>query len=1016
MIFTKPVMLATIFAIASYIYMLIGLYSLSLDEHSKVNKAFFWMCVTLSIWGATFAIGTQTCPDDMPTARFFQQLAVFGWGGFYPAIYHFFKLAYNNGKKLSKRCLFLIYSPMVIAWIGFFFLGEYSQKQFNMVYTEWGWSNIVPATPLNIFFISYALIFAALTLYYIYKLYRESVDAHVKRRAAVLLGFYMVITSMAVFFDGYMVRVLHEGAVQITELLLLPPVLFMMYVLIKDNVMDKVVVDYDENVMSYFTRVRLFRLLGYVFVFFGYITLYFNEMVVLHKMPHQIEVSVFLIVVGLIHFRIHELFETPKQVYRFITTVGVMMFFLVFIRYQHDGVITMWAVFFFYVLITTIFENMHYTIVIASSMMIIQILYWHKSPRYYFYMDWTDYFGWITLIWMVVLVISFVNKIYRQKIAESLEQIHMQEVFTELSKAVLDIHMDNVIEKSMYYLAFCNEQFGNIRSYYYSVKDGKLILFNYVSNDKKSYDGSKLAFDETFTLDEFTNKHSLLVNSIDVLDHTQRHIKEYLQDVKSHGIYIMIVRYKDEIVGVLVYEFDKQEKNYIYHKYNNLLSNVVHDMINKLNYERDMYYSANYDKITHIRNIDAFLRDVEADIKNKELNYYAILFMDIDNFKSINDAFGHEIGDKVLNIVAHRVSEYLKEENIIARFGGDEFCIFLNDVSNTKEIEERVSQIISLFIPPIATSNYEFKININVGIAVHPEDGSTLSAMLKNADLAMYTSKKIGSMRYHFCDDQDKELIMERALYTNSLYSALPNDEFILAYQPQMSCKTEKIVGAEALIRWKSSEYGLVPPGKFISILEHTGLIVQVGEWIMEQAAICHIDMIRRGLPPMKLSVNLSAIQFQNVHLVESIRNILNKWNIDAAYYELEITESAVSEDSSFIVENFLEIKALGCHIAIDDFGVEFSSLNRLQMLPLDKLKIDQNFIRGIGIDPKKEAIIKFIIELSKSLGLTSTAEGVETKAQKDYLLENECDEIQGYYYGKPMFYEEFEEFVKNNI
>ncbi len=1018
MVFTKSAIVATIFLLVSLIYMIIGLYAVSNNKNNRINNIFFWMCLSLNIWSFCFSLITNASIQEAKLVDVLSKLSVLGWASFYPLIYHFFKVVVNNGRAISKKLMIMIYSPMLICWIGFGFLGDYSSKQFSMYVTQWGWTNVIPITPLNIFFIIYVLIFGSLALYNVYSRIVHEQDIYIKRRAGHIFAFYATITVLGIFWDIGLCRILHKPFIQITNVLLLLPILFMLYVFVKDEVIDKVVIDLDENVMDYFTKVRVFRLIGYMYVIFAYVTLYINEILLIHRLPYQIEISVFFIIVGIAHFFMTNLFVESNQIYKFMTVLAIMMFAFVFLRYQHDGIVIMWGVFFFYIFITSVFESVHYTILSGVTMIIIQFLYWKKAPSYYFYIDWIDYLGWSFLIAMTMVVIIFVNRIYRQKINESFGQMHMQSVFTELSKGVLEMHTDNVFEKTQQYMQFCNDNFGNKCTYYYLVDEDKsdISLYIYADNKGKKSPNRKLIFDNVLTLEDIKQKQSILVNNISSLDESEYNIKEYLREVQSDGFYAMVVRSDEKIVGILVYEFDQTNTNYIYHKYNKLLFNVVHDIINKLRYEEDIFYSANYDKITGIKNIDAFMREINHILETETIDYYAVLFIDIHNFKSINDAFGHCIGDDVLHMVATRISEVLTPSDIAARFSGDEFCVFLKNVESRSDVEQVVTHIISCFIKPISILSYDFKVNINIGVSVYPEDGDDITVMLKNADLAMHTSKKSGAMRYHFCDDADKKFIMERALYTNSLYNALANNEFLLAYQPQMDAKSEKVVGAEALIRWNSAKFGLVSPAKFISILENTGLIIPVGEWIMEQVAIHHKAMIKAGLPPMKLSVNLSVVQFQNIHLVESIKRILDKWDVDGAYYEFEITESAASDDSEFVVDSFMEIKSLGCHIAIDDFGVEFSSLNRLHMLPLDKLKIDQNFIRGIGIDTKKEAIVRFIIELSKSLGLTSIAEGVETKEQKEYIVNNSCDEIQGYYYAKPMPYEEFEKFVRDNL
>ncbi len=1018
MLINKAIVASSIFLLVSMVYIIVGLYGIVLNPKSRINRLFFSLCVTLSIWSGCFAIVTQVDANDIHNSTYFyMKISVLGWGIFYPLMYHFFMVITDN-RAISYNKLAIIYSPSVIAIIGFATLGDFSSKQFNMVFTEWGWTNLTPISFMNVFFIGYALFFSLLILSMIHKWsnqFDEYSEGGIYIRTKLMFVFYFASFIMGTFIDGIVNRWFHISTLQITCVILLLPVLFMAYILIKYNVIDSMPVDSTESIMNNNTRVNLFRMIGYVYIIFGYFTLYLHHISILHRMQNQIIVSVILIFVGLIHFRIHAVIVKPQSVYKFMTIMAMIMLNFVHFRYKNDGLIIMWAVFFFYILVTILFDDIRYMILITMVMIGFQIWTWIDMPRYYFYMDWSDYLGWIFLALTCVVAIYLIRGSYANKLKSVLAQIHMQKVLTELSAALLDITVDNVKEKAAEYLDFCNTNFGNKRTYYCYINEDteEIKLAYYRDQDGVSAVGKEIIFDNIITCNDCKHKEMIALYNIEDIHNFDKSMEYYLKKYDILGFFALPVMHNNKVIGVLVFEFDNRDKSYVLYQYNKLLINMITDTVAKIRHEQELYYNANYDKISEVKNIDAFIKEVTRKIEYGDLQYASVFFMDIYHFKNINDAFGHNTGDKVLKVVADRIAETADENDVVARFGGDEFCVFYSNFSSKEEIEKKVKYLLFLFTQPIAIDNYEFRVNLNIGISIFPDDGEDINVLLKNADLAMNNSKKISSMRYHFCVQEDKDIILENAMYTNRLYNALGSNEFLIAYQPQIDCKTEKIVGAEALLRWHSPEFGILPPNKFISILERTGLIVEVGEWVIEQAVIEHLKILQKGLLPLKIAVNLSAIQFQDFHLLDTLKNILNKWGINPKYCELEITESAVGNDDDFVMDIFSEIKALGCSISIDDFGVEFSSLNRLQMLPLDKLKIDRSFITGVGFNHTKEAIVSNIISLGKALGLVVIAEGVEDDIERQIVMEHGCDQIQGYYYAKPMFEQDFVEYIK---
>lgn len=429
---------------------------------------------------------------------------------------------------------------------------------------------------------------------------------------------------------------------------------------------------------------------------------------------------------------------------------------------------------------------------------------------------------------------------------------------------------------------------------------------------------------------------------------------------------------------------------------------VMGKKINKLAY---------YDYLTGVPNKRLFNDRLQQCIKDTAINKktLAVLFIDLDSFKMINDTMGHAQGDELLKIISKKLVNAIKVDDTVCRVGGDEFLILIKNLEEDNYIEK----ILEIFKIPFTVNSHKLFITASIGGAIFPTDGQDMETLIKNADIAMYKAKEEGKNRFQFCTSAIKEGVIKEMTLTNSLYRALELNELELYYQPQVNIISGKIIGLEALIRWNNVKFGLVSPIDFIYIAEKTGLILQIGRWVMKSACRQNKAWQDAGILKVPIAVNLSVNQFQNTKIVSGITSILKETNLNANYLELEITESIIMKEPKYIIESLKQLKQLGVKVAIDDFGTEYSSLSYIKQLPVDKIKIDMSFVQGININHKDEAIINVIIVLAKNLGLKVIAEGVETKEQLKFLRDQMCDEIQGYYYYKPMPANQIEELMR---
>ena len=386
----------------------------------------------------------------------------------------------------------------------------------------------------------------------------------------------------------------------------------------------------------------------------------------------------------------------------------------------------------------------------------------------------------------------------------------------------------------------------------------------------------------------------------------------------------------------------------------------------------------------------------------------ALLFLDLDNFKLINDSLGHGIGDALLKNVAARLKECLRDSDTLSRQGGDEFLIVLGEVPNLDAVGGIAEKILTLMLETFSIEENELSISLSMGVAVYPEDGNDYDTLLKKADTAMYQSKVAGRNTYRFYAEQMNIDAIEHLQIRNNLRKGMERQEFVLHYQPQIDLVSDKVIGAEALIRWNHPELGMISPARFIPLAEESGMIVRLGEWVLEEACRQGVAWGEAGLPDLVIAVNLSAVQFKRGDLEKTVIHALSRSGLDPALLELELTESILIYDTEKVLAMVQRLKALGIKLSIDDFGTGYSSLSYLKRFAVDKLKIDQSFVRDMADDPNDAIIVRTIIQMAKSLNLKTIAEGVETQRQLAMLGLQRCDEAQGYYFARPMPADEF--------
>ncbi len=437
----------------------------------------------------------------------------------------------------------------------------------------------------------------------------------------------------------------------------------------------------------------------------------------------------------------------------------------------------------------------------------------------------------------------------------------------------------------------------------------------------------------------------------------------------------------------------------------------------KLNEER-IRHLAEHDPLTDLPNRMLFndrASQVLARCRREERRF-ALLFLDLDRFKDINDTLGHHVGDQLLRVVAERIVGCVRDSDTVSRPGGDEFTLLLSEIGGPEDAGRVAEKLLTALAEPLSVAGRQMMVTASVGISLYPEDGEDISTLMRNADSAMYHSKESGRNSFHYFRSEMNERVLERMLLEAALRHALEADAFELYFQPQFDGLTRRVIGAEALLRWRDQDGTLVPPGRFIPVAEEAGLILPIGRWVLEQA--CHqlrawLDI---GLPEVSVSVNISALQFRQPGFVEALREVIERSGVPARCLELELTERVMLDAAERNIAVLQTVREMGVRVAIDDFGTGYSSLSYLRRLPIDALKIDQAFVREVVEDPDDAAIVAAVVGLARSLRLRVIAEGVETGEQLDFLLRAGCREMQGFVFAPALPAAEFEQLWRGSL
>lgn len=686
---------------------------------------------------------------------------------------------------------------------------------------------------------------------------------------------------------------------------------------------------------------------------------------------------------------------------------------LITLRFIEFASVTVWAVPFIFVILSVLFSRRRMLILLTVFTLLTQVLVWSLAPTLEVEINGIDHLMRIAIFSMTLWLAFYVNSLYSRRLRENEDQISFQSMVSWISADFVTVNESNLDEKIQRLLQLSGEHCRVDRSYLFLFSRDQQTMRN---SHEWCNIGIPPALDQLqevptnavpWWMDQILDQGIVHIPDVSRLPAAAGEEQQILQAQGVRSLISLPVSNQGRVLGFI--GFDSVRVARIWPDESlaalSILANIVADALVKVEAEREINYMAYYDQLTGLPNHTLFKDRLNQAIHlaQRSAKLIVVFFIDLDSFKAVNDTMGHLGGDELLKRVSERLQNRVRRYDTVSRFGGDEFLVMLPQIADPEDIRKVAANLMDAFRQPVQVGGQEFFITASAGVAVFPEDGADAETLIKNADLAMYAAKEQGKNRYLLCSPGMKADVLNRMRLTNSLYRALERRELVLHFQPQVNLVSRRIIGLEALIRWRHPELGMVSPGTFIPLAEQTGLINPIGEWVLRTACRQAKVWCDQGLRPLRMAVNLSVEQFRNPDLVRLVSDVLRETGLDPACLELEITESTASRSSDYITRVLNELKALGVSISIDDFGTEYSSLNRLKTLPIDRVKMAMQFVQGIGSGGKDEAIARVVIALARNLGLQVIAEGVETEGQLAFLDEQRCDEVQGYYFFRPL-------------
>ncbi len=1019
-----PLIFSVAFFVVFIVYGTFSVYILRINRKSTLNRVTFAICLALSVWSLGFAFATSAF--NVLECLFWRRVAAFGWGVTFALLLHFFLILTNKKFVPPKWFYVLLYAPAVVTVYVFAFPTDLGFAQYNLIWTDMGWVNSAENNGWDLFYSIYYGGYAVLGLGLVWMWGRKSLNLQVKKQSRLIFGSFLgavlLGTATDIIFNSYLS--LHIP--QLAPIIIILPLAVVHYSIGRYGLMQASPVHEEESILSVSSRSALYSYISAASVVGSLLYIISGYFYKTADMGPVYAYGLILLSIGITIEFVRR--QKIKDSYKDIVNISIISAAIpvVTLRFVETSAITVWAFPVIVIIFALVFNKRYILVVLTVSILLTQIMVWLVSPGIPVNVDEIDHIARLGIMVAAILIAFYVNKVYIARLNENRRTMDMQNILSKISSDFVRIN-DVTLEGCIHAVLEKCGRFARQDRLFVMMFDlqRRTMTYRYewcedgVSPEIGSF--YHVPFDQfPWLMERIWSGETLKIPDIQELPPDAHFEMLELVSFDIRTMAVIPIRSKDKYFGFLGANYRTAVRD-IPAEHLMLLevvTNIFSGAFTKVEGEKTVNEMAFYDHLTKLPNRSLFKDRVTQAIylAQRTHKFIGIMFLDLDSFKNVNDTMGHEGGDELIKNIANILLQNIRKSDTVSRFGGDEFLIMMNDLAKQEDVIKVADSIMSLFNKNFLINQQEFFVTASAGIAVYPVDGEDTETLIKNADIAMYNAKAKGKNQYVLCTEDIKQRVQQKVKVSNQLFRVLDRNELIVYYQPQVSLPSCRIVGVEALLRWNHPEMGMVPPITFIPLAEQTGLINGIGEWILKTACIQNKKWQQMGLPLVRMAVNVSVNQFRDPNMVEKVKKILMETGLAPEYLELEITESAAMNESGYIINVLNNLKDLGVTISIDDFGTEYSSLSRLKLLPIDRIKMDMQFVRSIEGGRKDRAIVKVIINLAKNLGIKVIAEGVETELQKSFLQGKMCDEVQGYYFYRPMPGEELEAVLKASV
>lgn len=1015
------VIFSAIYLFVASLSPVMGFYALRFDRKTTLNRLFMIISACLTFWALGFSVAI-IAPDEA-ACEFWSRFAAVGYGTIYSVLLHFILVLTDHKRILRKKWFYaILYLPAAFCLYAFVFSPDIARLIYPFGHTARGWTRITSSTVYDLLFQIFCILSALICLALLLAWKLKNADRAIKKQANLLMGSFVFafgFGALADLINGSCLNLPVPQPHMAPVFFLIPLFVFFhcisKYHFIRPQHKNK---NKLEIILNDERRITVFRVVSYGLILGG-ISLYVMENV-LWKIDGAFLAffsSAMLVALG----GILQYVRKAKKAYGFLELLLIITSLtltpILTVSMTQLGGISVWTFPIMLIICALVFNSADMLFASSVPALLSQIYLAGVMPQKEVLIDYRTYVSRELILIFIVCVAYCIHRIYVERLAENAAQARAQTLISDIAASFSLATHEGMPER-------LHELLARLSDYFMA----EIVLMNGIDSEtialadvqQYSADGVEITFEQKQRMADRWTEY--LIENPCVLDSTPFEQETAAAQYKKWKFkpWLFIPVYEHNALLTFIYiETSRTGLVWTEDQLVSLpvISRIVSDALAQLSSEMRIRFMAYYDDLTKLPNRQLFRDRTEQAIHlaRRTGRIVGVVFLDLDSFKSINDTMGHEGGDLLIQAISQKLTGGLRKSDTVARFGGDEFLILLNCVAGVDDISKIADKILELIREPIVLRGQEVFITASAGISVYPADGEDAETLIKHADIAMYTAKDKGKNQYAFCSANMKETVKYRVNLSNNLYRALDRNELQIYYQPQIDLNTERISGLEALLRWSHPEFGMIPPMEFISLAEQTGLIHSIGAWVLETACAQVVAWKKMGLGDLRIAVNLSVAQLRNPGMVSQVERILKATSIEARQVDLEITESVTAKEPDYIIRVLNDLKKLGVSISIDDFGTEYSSLNRLKMLPVDRLKMDIQFVRGIDQGPKDQAISLVIMNLAKNLDLKLVAEGVETSTQRDFLKKKMCDEAQGFYYYKPMPADEVEKILSRH-